>query len=60
MGFEIVPSSSVCRITASIEYDLHRDRIGSWLGKLFGPGYARWTFGLINAVAVLIIACRYA
>ena len=51
MGFEIVPSSDICSVTVSIDYDFPRDRLGRCLGKLFGPTYARWCLKQIIVAA---------
>lgn len=42
MGFELTPESSGSRLRVFIEYELPGSGVGRWLGRLFGPWYARW------------------
>lgn len=52
MGFEIEPVATGCRITASIDYDFPRTRLGKLLGSLVGPSYARWCVNRIVEAVV--------
>jgi hypothetical protein len=42
MGFEISPAASGSLLRVFIEYALPAKAPARWLGRLFGPSYARW------------------
>lgn len=42
MGFEVEPVDGGSRVRLWIDYDLPRDRVGRWMGRMFGRTYARW------------------
>lgn len=43
MGCELAPSGDATRLRIFIDYELPARR--RWLGRLFGPAYARWCTG---------------
>jgi hypothetical protein len=42
MGFELSPRSKNSMLRVFIEYDLPPGPVTRWLGRLFGPSYAKW------------------
>jgi hypothetical protein len=42
MGFELSPDGAITRLRVAIDYDLPLKGISRWLGRLFGPSYAKW------------------
>ena len=42
MGFELRPDGATTQLRVAIDYDLPLRGISRWLGRLFGPSYAKW------------------
>jgi hypothetical protein len=42
MGFEVTPSGDSSLVRVFIDYSLPMGFVGQWLGRLFGPVYAKW------------------
>lgn len=52
MGFEVLPRGSRSELRVSIAYAPPNGILGSILGRLLGPVYARWCTGIMVADAV--------
>lgn len=45
MMVSIAPRGDGSHVVITIDYALPENRLGQWLGRLFGPMYARWCVG---------------
>lgn len=52
MGFRLVPRGAATELCVWIDWSPPGRGPGRWLGRLFGPAYARWCVGRMLAEAV--------